>query len=115
MKTSARKVVVRYRKDREMWQVDYRDFSGRRCRPLFKTEGDALDEAARVRRQMGIVQLTANPDVTLSEYAAKVLDTGLGEIDPRTRSDYARMFRQHVEPMLGRLKVREIALPHVKG
>ena len=115
MKANGRKVVVRFRRDRGLWEVDYRDHAGRRCRPMFQTEADALDAAAKVRRELGIMPLVDDPEVTLDAYATRVLKAGLGEIEQKTRRGYQDIYDRHIGPVLGRLKVREIARLHVRG
>ena len=43
-------VKIRYRKDRGVWEVDYRDRSGRRHRPLFASEEEAHEHATEILR-----------------------------------------------------------------
>jgi hypothetical protein len=39
-----RLIVVRYRESRGMFEVDYRDRLGKRHRPLYSTEAEALPD-----------------------------------------------------------------------
>ncbi len=111
-----RRIVVRFRENRQGWELDYLDHSGRRRRPVFPTEQAALDEAARVSRELAQgAPSVDDPDITLATYVDRWLASGGGEIEPKTLASYRQLLTLHVLPMLGSLKVREIRRRHVKG
>ncbi len=111
-----RRIVVRFRDNRQGWELDYLDHSGRRRRPVFATEQAALDEAARVSRELAQgAPSVDDPDTTLATYADRWLAGGGGEIEPKTLASYRQLLTLHVLPVLGSLKVRDIRRRHVKG
>jgi integrase len=110
------KLKIRFRKDRGLWEVDYRDSTGVRRRPLFATEEEALAQATQVRRLLSGPRLTqAEPDLTVAEYAEQWLQMVKAEIEPATHRSYSSMLRLHVLPALGRLRRREVHRRDVKA
>jgi hypothetical protein len=111
-----RRIVVRFRDNRQGWELDYLDHSGRRRRPVFPTEQAALDEAARVSRELAQgAPSVDDPDITLVTYADRWLAGGGREIEPKTLARYRQLLTLHVLPALGSLKVRDIRRRHVKA
>ena len=107
---------MRFRENRRAWELDYVDHSGRRRRPVFPTEQAALDEAARVSRELAqSAPAVDDPDIKLTAYVERWLAAGGGEIEPKTLASYRQLLTLHVLPLLGSLKVREIRQRHIKG
>jgi integrase len=111
-----RRVVVRFREDRSLWEVDYRDVRGKRHRPLLATEAEALARAASERDtlEQGLPQLD-NPDRTLRNYVEGWLETGALELEPKTRGSYRQLLHTHVLPALGAHRLRDLHRRHVKA
>jgi hypothetical protein len=82
-----REIVVRFREDRQQWEVDHRDVHGRRHRPLFKTEEEAHEHAGKVAKdlQAGFNNVD-DPELTLSAY----IDRWLTAAKPRNKSSRRR-------------------------
>jgi len=110
-----RRIVVRFRENRDAWEVDFRDHGGKRHRPLFVTEEQALAHAAEVSRTLTqAVPLVNDPEITLSSYVARWLE-GAQEIEGKTLGSYRHLLNMHVLPILGNLKLRELHRRHVKA
>jgi integrase len=114
-KRPKRLIVVRFRESREMWEVDYRDRHGKRHRPLFATETEALDEAAKFRKDLEKAPLVDDPDLTLEQYAERWLQTAAHELEAKTRSSYAQLLKTHVFPTLGAVRLGDIQRRDVKA
>lgn len=110
------KLKIRFRKDRGVWEVDYRDDDGRRHRPNFPSEAEALAHALQVHRLLGRLSPT-NPDrdITLAQYATQWLVTIQGDLELSTHRNYAERLRTHILPALGRVKLRDLRRRHVKA
>jgi integrase len=110
-------VRVRFRRDRELWEVDYRDTSGVRRRLLFATEEEAHQNAGRAARAVGqFLPLNATQrDLTLREYAEQWLATIEGEKEPATVRSYAERLHGHVLPAPGHLRLRDLHRVHIKA
>ena len=114
-KRPKRLIVVRFRESRGMWEVDYRDRHGKRHRPLFATEADALSDAAKRREDLEkTVALVNDPDLTLDQYTERWLQTAAHELETKTRGSYAQLLKSHVLPMLGSVRLRDLHRRHVK-
>ena len=114
-KRPKRLIVVRFRESRGMREVDYRDRHGKRHRPLFATEADALSEAATRREGLGkTVALVNDPDLTLDQHTERWLQTAALELEAKTRGSYAQLLKSHVLPMLGSVRFRDLHRRHVK-
>jgi integrase len=116
MATRAKRLIaVRFRADRRLWEVDYRDQHGKRHRPLFETEADALGRAAKVREELEQrLPLLDDPDRTLRSYVEWWLEAGTQEMEPKTRESYRHLLQVHVLPTLGALRLRDLLRRHVK-
>jgi hypothetical protein len=80
---------VRFRHDRDLWEVDYRDAEGKRRRPLFPTEDAAHEHATAVLRSQGVLPAPVEDrDITLRAYAMRWLATIEHEKDPNTVRSY---------------------------
>jgi hypothetical protein len=87
---------------RDLWEVDYRDDSGVRRRPVFDSEEVALAQAAEIRRALGVQRLDV-PDrnITLAEYADRWLVAIAGDIELSTWRNYKERLRTHTCPRSG--------------
>ncbi len=76
MKPVKRLVTPRFRADRGAWEVDYRDLSGKRHRPLFADEAKALEFATNLVRQLesGVVP-NDDPNMTLAQAFERYYET----------------------------------------
>ncbi len=107
---------IRFRHDRELWEVDYHDAEGKRRRPLFPTEDAAHEHATAVLRSQGVLPgPVEDRDITLRAYAMHWLATIEHEKDPNTARSYRERLEGHVLPALGHLKVREVHRGHIKA
>jgi integrase len=107
----------RRRSKRDVWLVDYLDGAGVRHRLTAKTREQAeglLAEKITESRQAQPVDST-DRNITLAEYGARWLAAAASELKPRTVASYDQLFRLHIEPTLGALKLREIQRAHVKN
>ena len=114
-KRAKRLIVVRFRENRAMWEVDHRDRLGKRHRPMYATEAEALKKAAELRK--GLEKTVAHvddPDITLEQYTSRWLETGTQELEAKTRGSYAQLLKTHVLPSLGMLRVSDLQRRHVK-
>jgi hypothetical protein len=88
-------VKIRHRKDRGVWEVDYRDRSGRRRRPLFASQDEAHQHATEILRivDQELPEAT-DRDVTLRDYADRWLADVAIERDKNTVcADTGRIWR----------------------
>ncbi len=109
-------VFVRFREDRNRWEADYRDQTGKRHRPLFETEEQAHAHALEISQTIGRGVLpVADSEISLSEYVERWKATRQSQLAPRTFRSYCERLVNHVLPALGSYKVREIKRRHVKA
>ncbi len=110
-------VKIRPRKDRGRWEVDFRDHAGKRFRPLFETEEEALAFASEKAKELSEAPgpVVEHRDILLRDYAALKLETWKQYLAPRTLTSYSERLTNHVLPALGDLKVRDIKRRHVKN
>jgi integrase len=107
---------VRYRKDRGLWEVDYRDGAGVRRRPLFPTEEAAHEHATHVLRAHGGIPVSgADRDLRVRDYATHWLAQIAVDKEPATIRGYAGSLTGHVVPALGSLRLRDLQRMHVKA
>jgi integrase len=110
------KVTIRFRKNRGVWEVDYRDIDGVRRRPLFSTEEAAHEFATEVFRRVGqVLPVIQDREITLREYATRWLAMVEADRAPNTHRSYAERLKRHVLPALGHLKLRLIHRAHIKA
>ena len=98
------------RKDRDVWIVDFRDATGKRKREFAGTTREEAEQAlAKVIQTATDTPLDVRDrDITLKEYGTRWLDSAQGDLASRTHRSYAQLFKRHIEPTLGRKKVREL-------
>src|SRR5262245_57342251 len=109
-------VRVRYRKDRGVWEVDYRGPSGQRHRPLFGSEEAAHQPATEILRTIG-QEAPEPPDreVTLRDYAERWLADVALERDKNTVRGYRQNLTTYVLPALGHHRLRSLHRQHIKA
>jgi len=110
------------RKRGKHYVVDYYDATGRR---RWETVGPALHEAKQVlaqrmwERRNGKYRLTRKA-ITMGEFIAKweddylVVRQQLGRLKESTLVGYRNNLRLHIGPFFARMRLDEIALPHVR-
>jgi integrase len=110
------KLKVRFRKDRGLWEVDYRDGAGMRRRPVFQAEEQAHEYAAELFKTLGqTVSTTVDREIRLRDYAKQWLAIVEHEKEPKTIRTYVERLNNHVLPALGHLKLREIQRGQIKA
>jgi integrase len=113
--STRRTVVPRFRADRGKWEVDYRDHHGKRHRPLFSTEEQALGYAADVAKTLSQTPVVEDADVTLAGYVARWLEAATHEMEKKTTASYRQLLEMHVLPTLGSIKLRDLHRRQVKA
>jgi integrase len=108
------------RKDRDIWIVDYRDATGKRCR---KVGGVTREEAELVSAQLtisvaatmkrGTVPVHPDQDITLHAYADRWLNAVRPRLAQRTHASYTSLLTSYILPSLGSMKLREVRPVHV--
>lgn len=108
-------IKIRERKDRGKWEVDFRDHQGKRYRPLFDSEQEALHYADEKAKELSEAPgpIVDHQDITLRDYAALRLDMWKFQLAPRTIASYEERLRNHVLPTFGDVRVRDIRRRHV--
>jgi integrase len=107
----------RKRAKKDVWIADYEDAEGRRHRLTAPTKEAATKLlAANIQEREGPQRLLGDPATTLEQYATGWLSRleTLGGIKPRTIESYRYLYRLHVAPALGAMKLRELHRIHVK-
>ncbi|SRR5579885_791211 len=103
---------------RETWIVDYRDATGVRHRLTANTREEAdglLAEKVNESREGHPATLAADRDIAVAEYGARWLGAIATELKRRTVVSYEQLFRLHLEPTIGGLRLCEIQRAHVKA
>jgi integrase len=111
----AAKVKVRYRKQRQGWEVDARRIG--QGRPIFPTEEEAHAHALELVKDhgLGILQ-SADRDATLRTYYETTwLPAGTQELERKTVMSYTHLMTEHVLPVLGGMRLRAIRRRHVRA
>ena len=97
------------RNDRDIWVVDYRDATGKRRREFAGTREEAEQALAKVIQTATDTPLDVRDrDITLKDYGTRWLESAQGDLAARTHRSYQQLFTRHIEPILGRKKVREL-------
>jgi len=102
--------AIRKRKDRDVWIVDYRDATGKRKREFAGTTREEAEQAlAKVIQMATETPLDVRDrDISLKEYGTRWLESAEGDLASRTHRSYKQLFTRHIDPTLGRKKVREL-------
>ena len=101
-------------KRRGKYVLDYRDATGRRHAPTFKTKAEAEDEMARVlplSRRGG--RVLGNPDITVDQYSVTWFDQITATVKPRTLRGYQEDYQRHISPALGLLRLGRLHKTHI--
>jgi integrase len=116
-KRRRREIVVRFREDRQRWEVDHCDVRGKRHRPLFDTEQEAHTHAGKVADELrsGLSEID-DPDLTCGAYIDRWLARAEaeGEIERKTLGSYRQLLTAHIKPTLGAYRLRELRPKHVR-
>jgi len=97
------------RNDRDIWVVDYRDATGKRRREFAGTREEAEQALAKVIQTATETPLDVRDrDITVKDYGTRCLTSAKGDLAARTYCSYDQLFKRHIEPSLGRKKVREL-------
>jgi len=117
-KRRRREIVVRFREDREKWEVDYKDVRSKRRRPLFDTEQEAYKHANQVGEELRAgLRDVDDPDLTVGAYIDRWLmraETD-GQIEPKTLASYRHLLTAHIKPTLGSYRLRDLRPKHVRN
>src|SRR6266699_747142 len=105
-------------KRRGKWVADYRDAFNIRRWATFdtKAEAETAEAKGKLEKNGQTTKPVVDPDITLTDYAARFLSECEARlVKEKTRERYEGALRVHILPRLGRLKVRDISRPLVKG
>src|SRR5262245_11201592 len=104
------------RKRRGVWVLDYRDPTGTRRTPCFRTRAEAEDHADRVGAfaHRGHRTPAVDPQITVAAYATRWLAHVKATVKPRTHDGYVQAVRLYVGPALGRRVVADLRRSDVK-
>jgi integrase len=102
-----------------VWVVDFYDAAGIRHRYFRSTKKEArkLEDQLRVekwRQQREGLPLPELRDVTVAEYGERWLRESASRLKGRTLRSYTGLFRAHIEPPFGQMKVAQLHRSHVK-
>jgi integrase len=113
MSRPRRMVTVRYREQRRVWEVDYRE-EGRRRRETFPDERTATAHASEVAERLETQLLRPmDYDIKLYDFAESWKQIDATRTDPRTYEDRVTQLERRVLPVLGAMKVRQLSTEHV--
>ncbi len=101
------------------WVVDFYDAAGVRHRNFRATKKEArkLEDQLRVekwRQQREGLPLPELRDVTVAEYGERWLRESASRLKARTLRSYTGLFRVHIAPVFGQMKVAQLHRSHVK-
>jgi YD repeat-containing protein len=113
MSRPKRMVIVRYREQRHVWEVDYQE-AGQRRRETFPDERTATAHASEVTERLE----TQTPppldyDILLRDFAQSWKRIEATRTDQRTYEDRVTQLERRVLPLLGAVKVRQLSTDHV--
>jgi integrase len=101
------------------WVVDFYDAAGVRHRYFRATKKEArkLEDQLRVekwRQQREGLPLAELRDMTVAEYGERWLRESASRLKARTLRSYTGLFRFHIAPAFGQMKVAQLHRSHVK-
>jgi hypothetical protein len=124
MTVPKRLVVIRFRRDRQKWEVDHPNPPGagpRRSRPMFATEEEAHTYAAKVVVQLNQAATLAPDDaplpdrsILLRDFIAQFLQDRAAELAPRTLAGYRASLARVPASLTGR-RVADLRRRHIVG
>jgi integrase len=101
---------------RGRWVVDYRDALGDRRWITCDTRAQADETLAKVLREARQIALpVVDPDVTVQAYSERWLRLIAPTIKPRTLEGYEEKLRNHLLPLLGDRRVRQLHRGAIKS
>jgi len=104
------------RKDRDVWVADCRDSRRHRIRPAASTREEAENLLAlKIRESRQAAPVLEYPDICLSEFGTRWLETVESELESRTFRSYRQLLRLRVLPALGHFRVRDTHRGHLKS
>ena len=107
-------IVVRFRDQRSLWEVDYRDPDGQRRRPLFGSEEEAYGHAAEVSRRLELNEpVPEHRDILLRDFVEQWKRLEVDRVGTRTYQGRVASLTRYVLPFLGHVRVRAIQRHHV--
>ncbi len=118
MAKAKRKIVVRFREDRQKWEVDCRAVPGWRSRrPTFETEEEAHAYASKLLGELERgLPVPEHRDISLVTYVEeRWLPAVSPDLERKTAEGYARLLRRHVLPQLGQLRLRDVRKRHIRA
>jgi hypothetical protein len=103
------------RKRRSVWVLDYRDTTGMRRTPSFRTRAEAEDHADRVGAfaRHGRRVPTVDPQITVASYATRWLGQLTPLLKPAAYAAHAVAVAHYVTPRLGRCRVVDLSRAEV--
>jgi integrase len=101
------------------WVVDFYDAAGVRHRYFRATKKEArkLEDQLRVekwRQQREGLPLAELRDATVAEYGERWLRESASRLKARTLRSYTGLFRSHIVPVFGNMKIAQLHRSHVK-
>lgn len=101
------------------WVVDFYDAAGVRHRYFRATKKEAreIKDQLRVekwRQQREGLPLPELRDVTVAEYGERWLRESASRLKARTLRSYIGLFRSHIAPVFGQMKIAQLHRSHVK-
>lgn len=107
---------VRKRKGTEKWCHDYIDGSGKRHQKLYDTKGEAKDAEAKVRTELKGNFHVADPATVTVKQAGESWIAACGRrLEPSTVAQYKGHLKNHINPLIGNVKLTKIGVPFVDG
>ena len=109
------KVRVRYRTQRQCWEVDARRINQGRL--TFLTEEDAHAHALELVKDhgLGILQHADREATLRGYYEATWLPTAEQDLEPKTILSYKHLMTEHVLPALGAMRIRGLRRRHIRA
>jgi integrase len=100
----------------DVWLVDYRDVVGVRHRITASSKQEAEDLLAnKILELRHPGAFSQQCDITLAEYNDRWLQAVASEIKPRTLKGYKQLFKLHIVPAFGRVRLRDLSRGMIKA
>ncbi len=104
------------KKRRGKWVADWRDGAGSRRWKTFRTQREAQDfldlERPKARQWM---KPLVDPNSTVNEYQRHWLSLIAPTVKPRTLESYTETLTNHIVPLLGAIKIRQLDRGRIKA
>ena len=108
---------VRFRPDRGRWQLDYRDADGRRVRTLLPkgtSERDARRQLLEAEAAVLRGEAPSSGDATFTDVVGAWARAHRGQWSVSTRKQYHCLMRDHVQPVIGGMRMRSITTADIE-